>query len=156
MAAPLLLRRVLTAQDWAEVVRIRTAVFIDEQACPPEDEWDDHDAPEARFSTCRHFLGNVEDESAAVARWHPCIVDGQPAAKLERFAVLPQARGSGYGKAMVAHLLADARLCGYAQQVLHAQVYLENLYAKFGFVRVGDVFEEAGIPHVKMASMGPL
>jgi ElaA protein len=33
---------------------------------------------------------------------------------------------------------------------LHAQEYVASLYAQFGFVRQGEVFEEAGIPHVVM------
>lgn len=131
---------------------IRTRVFIEEQACPPEEEWDEYDSLDARFSTCRHFVGRVAGEAVASARWHPHEIDGQPVAKLERFATLPEARGRGYGRAMIAHVISDARANGFLQQVLHAQAHLEKLYADFGYVRVGNVFYEAGIPHVKMVS----
>jgi ElaA protein len=33
---------------------------------------------------------------------------------------------------------------------LHAQDYITSLYAKFGFERRGELFHEAGIPHVLM------
>lgn len=135
-----------------DVVRIRSAVFIDEQGCMPADEWDSHDAPAARFSTCRHYLGEVDGKAVAVARWHPTERDGFPAAKLERFAVTKAARGAGYGKAMILRLIDDARGAGYDRLLVHAQAYLERLYTDFGFVRVGDAFNEAGIPHVKMVS----
>ena len=152
MTPDLIIHFVESEADWAEVQRIRTSVFIEEQACPPEEEWDEHDAPEVRFSTCRHFLGEVDGEAVATARWHPYEFEGSPAAKLERFAVIREARGAGYGKAMITHLMVDARDLGFSHQILHSQVYLEKLYAEFGFVRVGDVFDEAGIPHVKMVS----
>ena len=154
MPPDLIVRLVESEPDWVEVQRIRTAVFIEEQACLPEEEWDEHDTPEARFGTCRHFLGEVEERAVATARWHPYEFEGVPAAKLERFAVINEARGAGYGRAMITHLMDDARESGFNRQILHAQTYREKLYTEFGFVRVGDVFNEAGIPHVKMVSTG--
>ena len=154
VASGLVIRLVESESDWAEVRRIRTAVFIEEQACPPEEEWDEHDTLEARFSTCRHFLGEVDDEAVATARWHPYEFEGSPAAKLERFAVIKEARGAGYGRAMITHLMDDARESGFNHQILHAQTHLEKLYTELGFLRLGDVFDEVGIPHVKMVSTG--
>lgn len=154
MPPDLIVRLVESEPDWVEVQRIRTAVFIEEQACLPEEEWDEHDTPEARFGTCRHFLGEVEERAVATARWHPYEFEGVPAAKLERFAVINEARGAGYGRAMITHLMDDARESGFNRQILHAQTYLEKLYTEFGFVRAGDVFDEAGILHVKMVSTG--
>ena len=152
MAPDLIIRLVESDSDWTEVVRIRTSVFIKEQACPQEEEWDEHDAPKTRFSTCRHFLGEVDGEAVATGRWHPAEFEAIPAAKLERFAVIKEARGAGYGRAMIAHLMDDARESGFNRQILHAQAYLEKLYTELGFVRVGDVFDEAAIAHVKMVS----
>jgi predicted GNAT family N-acyltransferase len=34
--------------------------------------------------------------------------------------------------------------------LLHAQAYLQDFYENLGFEPIGPVFEEAGIPHVKM------
>ena len=154
-APPLRLRPVETEADWGEARRIRTRGFIEEQACPPEEEWDAHDAPEARGVTTRHLLGEADGAVVAVSRWRPVSYEGEPAAKLERFAVVPEARGRGYGRAMIARTLADARAAGFARFVLHAQAHLQPLYASFGFRPVGGVFEEAGIPHVKMVLTGP-
>lgn len=132
------------ARDWQAAQAIRTHVFIEEQRCPPEEEWDGLD------ETSRHLLGRVSGEAVATARWRTVPHDGYLAAKLERFAVLPAHRGRGYGRALVHAALGDARRAGFHTFVLHAQAHLESFYATLGFQRVGAVFEEAGIPHVKM------
>ena len=147
-------RPIETDADWSAVRRIRTRVFIEEQACPPEEEWDAHDEPEARGTTCHHLLGLIDGEPVAVARWRPVLYDGERMAKLERFAVLPAWRGKGLGREMIAATIADAQAAGFTAFVLHAQGHLEGLYASFGFEPVGGQFEEAGIPHVLMVRRG--
>ena len=136
-------RPVATEADWAEARRVRTRVFIEEQACPPEEEWDAHDAPEARGVATRHLLGEAGGAVVAVSRWRPVMHEGAPAAKLERFAVLPAYRGCGHGRTMIAQTLAEARAAGFTAFVLHAQAPLEGLYASFGFRRVGAPFEQS-------------
>lgn len=135
---------VRTEADWQAAKRIRQRVFVEEQQCPPAEEWDAHDA------TSRHLLGCVDGAPVATARWRAVRHGGQPAAKLERFAVLPAHRGAGYGRRLVRAALADARRAGFSVFVLHAQAHLEAFYASFGFAPRGSVFEEAGIPHVEM------
>jgi predicted GNAT family N-acyltransferase len=130
--------------DWDAARAIREQVFIVEQDCPPEEEWDAHDA------TSRHLLGWLGTTPVATARWRTVPYGEVLAAKLERFAVLPAYRGHGYGRALVKYALADARRAGFTAFVLHAQAHLEDFYAAFGFETVSGVFEEAGIPHVKM------
>lgn len=141
---------VRTEADWQAARAIRQRVFVEEQACPPEEEWDAWDEPAARGVTCHHLLGTEDGAAVAVARWRPVDLGGERAAKLERFAVLPEARGRGLGRAMIAAAIREAESAGFAMLVLHAQAHLEALYASFGFARVGELFEEAGIPHVKM------
>ncbi|PAP78349.1 GNAT family N-acetyltransferase [Rubrivirga marina] len=142
-----LLREAVTEADWQAVRAVRQRVFVEEQACPPEEEWDVHDAPEARGVAVHHLLAEHDGAPVGCARWRP-VGD---AVKLERFAVVPEARGTGLGRALVARALADARAAGHRRFVLHAQTYIADLYASFGFEPEGDVFDEAGIEHVKMA-----
>lgn len=139
-------RPVTDTAGWDAARSIRQRVFVEEQACPPEEEWDAHDTDPA----CRHLLGRVEGEAVAVARWRPVEKAGRTWAKLERFAVLPEHRGLGLGRLMIAEAIEDARRAGHVRFVLHAQTHLEALYAGFGFTREGEPFEEAGIPHVRM------
>ena len=39
---------------------------------------------------------------------------------------------------------------GFVEIVLHAQVAVAGFYRRLGYVEEGDLFEEAGIPHVAM------
>ena len=146
MTAHLTIREALTEADWQAVRTIREAVFVQEQACPPDEEWDAHDAADARGRTVHHLLGTLGAEPVACARWR--TVGG--VAKLERFAVLVPARGRGIARAMVAAALDQARAAGYTRFALHAQAHLAGFYASFGFAPHGDLFQEAGIEHVKM------
>ena len=130
--------------DWEAARAIRERVFIDEQDCPPEEEWDGHD------ETSRHVLGRVEGEAVATARWRAVPHGDEIVAKLERFAVLSSHRGQGYGTQLVKHLLNDARRAGFDTCLVHAQAHLEDWYATLGFESTGRTFEEVGIPHVEM------
>ena len=146
MTEPLTIREVVAEPDWQAVRAIREAVFVQEQACPPDEEWDAHDAAERRGRTVHHLLGTLGGEPVACARWRP-VGD---VAKLERFAVLVPFRGRGLARAMVGAALAEARAAGWSRFALHAQSHLTGFYAGFGFVPHGDPFDEAGIEHVKM------
>jgi predicted GNAT family N-acyltransferase len=138
------IRLVGDERDWESAKSIRTVVFIDKQACPPEEEWDAFDA------VSRHFLGRVGDRPVATARWRVVDYEGRPAARLERFAVLPAFRRLGYGARMVQRLVEDARQAGHDVIFLHAQAHLEAFYGRLGFKRSGERFMEANIPHVPM------
>ncbi|MFB6272422.1 MAG: GNAT family N-acetyltransferase [Salinibacter sp.] len=131
-------------EAWAQARSIRTQVFIEEQDCPPEEEWDGHDA------TSRHVLGRVEGTPVATARWRSVPHDERVVAKLERFAVLPAHRGEGHGTALVRYVLKDARRAGFDTFLIHAQSHLQGWYEELGFRSTGRTFEEVGIPHVEM------
>jgi predicted GNAT family N-acyltransferase len=123
---------------------IRTQVFVEEQGCAPEEEWDGHD------EACRHVLGVVDGTPVATARWRAVSHDDEIVAKLERFAVLSGHRGQGYGQALVRAVLADVERAGFERALIHAQSHLEGWYEQFGFESTGRAFEEAGMPHVEM------
>ena len=141
---PFRVKPVETDAEWADARAIRERVFIDEQDCPPEEEWDEHDA------TSRHVIGLVDGAAVATARWRTVAYREEIVAKLERFAVLPEHRGEGFGRRLVEAVLDDARRAGFHTFILHAQAHLADFYASFGFEAVGEPFMEAGIRHVKM------
>ena len=143
-------RRLRDEADWAAARAIRQRVFVEEQACPPEEEWDAWDEPAARGGACIHVVGVAGATPVATARWREVPLGAAPAAKLERFAVLPGWRGYGLGRRLVDAVIGDARAAGHTRFVLHAQAHLEAFYASFGFEPVGAPFWEAGIEHVKM------
>lgn len=124
--------------DLEKVFAIRREVFVGEQNCPPELEWEFEDE-----ST--HFLATVDGEPVGASRWRKT----DKGYKLERFAVLQKYRGFGVGQELVRTVLAD--LPDDANFIyLHAQVQAVTLYERFGFKKVGEEFEEAGIRHYTM------
>ena len=130
--------RVTDPESLEKVFAIRREVFVGEQNCPPELEWEFEEES-------NHFLATVDGEPAGACRWRKT----DKGYKLERFAVLSKFRGFGVGQAMVKAVLAD--LPADADYVyLHAQVQAVPLYLKFDFEKVGPEFEEAGIRHYKM------
>ncbi|MEO1477722.1 MAG: GNAT family N-acetyltransferase [Bacteroidota bacterium] len=129
---------------WDAARQIRHAVFVVEQACPPEEEWDAFDFE------ATHLLGVLDDEPVATARWRTVETADGPTAKLERFAVLASHRGRGLGRGLVAQTLADAEAAGHRRFAMHAQAHLADFYTSMGFQRVGSEFDEVGIPHITM------
>jgi len=130
--------KVSSEEELKKVYQIRTTVFVEEQNCPPELEWENEDV-----ST--HFLAKFNNQAAGACRWR----ETEKGFKLERFAVLPQFRGNGIASKMIATLIAD--LPSNADYVyLHAQVTAMPLYQLANFKAIGELFEEAGILHYKM------
>lgn len=131
-------KKVSDPEELRTVFAIRREVFVDEQNCPPELEWENEDVS-------HHFLVTLNGEPAGASRWR----ETDKGYKLERFAVLKKFRGKGVGQELVKAVLAD--LPTDAQYVyLHAQLDAVPLYEKFNFVKTGPQFEEAGIQHFKM------
>ena len=126
---------------------IRRQVFVEEQHVAAKEEYDEFEA------TSMHFLARFDTMPCGTARWRRT----SNGVKLERFAVLKAYRKKGIAKALVQAVLNDV----FSQQpepieriYLHAQVTAMPLYAGFGFVPVGPLFDEAGIQHQKMVLPG--
>lgn len=117
---------------------IRRIVFVVEQNCPPEIEYEFEEES-------HHFIATVNGEPAGTARWR----ETPNGIKLERFAVLQKFRGMGVGDTLVKAVLQACPHDG-RNIYLHAQLTAATLYAKNGFVPQGPNFWEADIEHVKM------
>lgn len=138
MSKKIEVKKVHDPADLEKVFAIRREVFVGEQNCPPQLEWEHEEE-----ST--HFLATVDGRPAGASRWRK-TGNGY---KLERFAVLKKFRGQGVGQALVETVLSD--LPEDARYVyMHAQIQAVTLYERFGFVKTGPEFEEAGIRHYKM------
>ena len=134
----LTIHKITTPEELEKAFAIRKIVFVEEQNCPPELEWENEEV-----ST--HFLALMNHIPCGACRWRKT----ENGYKLERFAVLKEYRGKRVGQALVAAALDD--LPKDADYIyLNAQVDAISLYAKFGFVPEGEEFEEAGIKHFKM------
>lgn len=124
-------------------LKIRKEVFVIEQGVNPEDEYDEFEEESS------HFLASINGSAVGTARWRFT----EFGIKLERFAVIKEARGKGVGQALVTAVLRDIMVHPDAQgkkRYLHAQLQAVPLYAKFGFQKIGNQFEECKILHYKM------
>ena len=120
---------------------IRRAVFIEEQNIPEAEEWDDHDA------TCVHFLATDTVGPVATAR----LIAKGDSAKIGRVAVMPRARGTGLGAAIMRAVLQEVGSAGFARAELEAQTYAIPFYERLGFVAEGPEFDDgSGILHRQM------
>ncbi|ELS03742.1 putative acyltransferase [Xenococcus sp. PCC 7305] len=134
------------AEFLVPIKAIRTTVFQKEQGIAAELEFDGLD------SIAIHLLAYIDANPVGTARMRDI---GKQTLKLERLAVLPEARRKGIGKQLTQKALDFAQENNYQAVSLNSQLYVKNLYEKLGFQSVGDIFDEAGIPHIKMIKQLP-
>lgn len=130
-----------TPADVLKVMGVRAIVFHDEQGVGWADEFDADDAAAV------HLLGECDGQPVASGR---LVVLPGGWAKLGRVAVREQWRGRGFGHGVFGALLQETERRGLTRLKLHAQTYLEDFYAGYGFTRQGGVFDECGIAHILM------
>jgi predicted GNAT family N-acyltransferase len=127
--------------DRAACFAIRVAVFVNEQGVAMREELDTHDA------TATHLLAVMDGRPVGTLRWR--VLPGATA-KIERVAVLREARGLGLGRVLMRQALERIAAAGPGSIVLNAQTAAADFYRQLGFVAEGLPFDEAGIEHVRM------
>jgi ElaA protein len=134
----------LTTEQLYSFLKLRTDVFFVEQKVD-ETELDDRD----QEPTTRHYWIADETGTAAYLRTlNDAVPSHRDASRLiGRVVVRADRRGAGLAQKLIVEVLARH---GDEAMLLHAQAYIAPLYAKFGFVAFGEVFEEAGIAHLSM------
>jgi predicted GNAT family N-acyltransferase len=138
---PLPTAQVAAPAERAELLALRTRVFVDEQGVPPEIEQDADDAAAV------HVLSR--DDAGRVVATGRLLLDGGTA-RIGRMAAAAEVRGRGHGAAVLAELHRQAVARGATAVELHAQLGARRFYEREGYTAVGDVYEEAGIAHVTM------
>ncbi|MGZ3237839.1 MAG: GNAT family N-acetyltransferase [Burkholderiaceae bacterium] len=132
----------ITLGDWpmqrADAEIIRHEVFIIEQNVPLELEWDEMDI------VSLHAV--AIDESGKAIGTGRLLPDGH----IGRMAVKRSNRKSGIGGAILNALMQEAKRRGRSAVMLNAQIQVQAFYESYGFVREGEEFMDAGIPHVHM------
>ena len=117
---------------------IRKKVFVIEQKCPPEIEYEFEE-------TSTHFLLIQDGDAICTSRYR----ETDKGIKLERFAVLKEYRKQGAGHKILKFMLDDLKKFN-GLIYMHAQIDVVPFYEKMGFIKEGEVFEEAFIMHYKM------
>jgi predicted GNAT family N-acyltransferase len=137
----LILKLFAYPEEFSQMQVIRRSVFQEEQGVDPALEFDGLD------ETAEHLLAYLDNQPVGTARIRYL---NQHTAKVERLAVLSEARRKGLGKKLMEKALDVAAKKNIEEVVVNAQDYVKSLYEQLGFEQVGERFDEAGIAHVKM------
>ena len=133
-------------KDLGDARAIRRKVFCEEQQIDESIETDGLD------SSAIHVMLYYDDIPAATGR---LLVMAQEFS-IGRVAVLPEFRGKRLGDLVMRLLIRTAYNMGADKQWIHAQLPVRGFYEKLGFVPYGEVYEEAGIPHITMVREGDI
>ncbi|NDJ25740.1 GNAT family N-acetyltransferase [Nostoc sp. B(2019)] len=128
-------------EEFPAIAAIRKSVFQEEQGVNAALEFDGKD------EICEHLIAYLSEKAVGTARIR--YLDHKTA-KIERLAVFSTARGQGIGKKIMRKALQIIASKNIPEVIIHAQEYVKALYQKLDFVQEGEMFEEAGIPHVSM------
>ncbi|MEJ5914177.1 GNAT family N-acetyltransferase [Pseudokineococcus sp. 1T1Z-3] len=146
--------RDLDAATLHAVLRLRSDVFVVEQACPYPDV-DGQDLAPGTEHVWHVGDGAVRPgELVAVAAALRVLREpGGSAAprRVGRVVTAATARGQGLSSVLMTDVVERH---GHVDLVLDAQAHLEHWYARFGLERVGEEYLEDGIPHVPMRRRG--
>jgi predicted GNAT family N-acyltransferase len=112
-----------TFEDLGRVIALRSAVYIGEQECPYEEEFDGNDL------AATHLIAYIGDEPAGCLRLR-FFADF---AKLERLVVRKEFRKSRAAFQLVNAGLDLCRKKGYRRAYGHSQTRLVNFWGRFGF-----------------------
>jgi predicted GNAT family N-acyltransferase len=129
-----------TTVQRADALRVRIAVFVDEQGIAREDEIDEFD------DTAVHCVGYEREAPVAAGR----LVVMDRYGKIGRMAVLKERRGTGIGAQVLAALEREGAARGLRLFRLSAQLTARGFYDRAGYTPEGDVYDEVGIPHIAM------
>lgn len=124
-----------------EALLIREAVFIREQGIDPNLELDDYDF------IAWHVLAREDEKPVGTAR---LVTLDAHTTKIGRVAVLPEARGKGIARQMVALLIEYSKREGFSRVILDSQLPVVPFYEKLGFTATGPIFLDADLPHQRM------
>ena len=109
--------------DLMRVVSIRGAVYIGEQECPYDEEFDGNDA------SSTHLIGYAGREPAGCIR----VRYFADFAKIERLAVRKEFRNTRLSFQLVRAAIELCQMKGYHRLYGHAQKRLVNFWSRFGF-----------------------
>lgn len=133
----------LTPHELYAILRLRTEVFVVEQACIFQD-MDNKD------QLSYHLMGWENNNLVAYTRLvPPGISYNEPS--IGRVLTSPAARGSGIGKLLMEKSIEQTiHLYGKTPIKLGAQLYLKKFYESLGFRQTSDIYDEDGINHIEM------
>ncbi|MDR2465356.1 MAG: GNAT family N-acetyltransferase [Streptococcaceae bacterium] len=131
------------SEIYLESLKIRNRVFGDEEKVPHDVEMDKFEA----YSV--HFVGiNEENRPIATVRFLPD--DASKTGLMRRLSVLPEFRHHHIASQLIEELVDFAKKNGFVKVEVHSQIHAIGLYEEHQFKQTSEVFEEIGIPHIRM------
>lgn len=134
----------LSVQELYEITRRRCEVFIHEQKITCEEELDGID------DKCIHVFSEENGRVIAYCRIVPSGINYE-SISIGRVLVVKDHRKKGLARDMIniaINYIKDTLM--ETKVILSAQLYVKELYESVGFTVYSEIYEEAGIPHVKM------
>ena len=138
----------LTPHDLHDILRLRSEVFVVEQACVFL-EIDGRD-PEP---DTRHLW--LRDEAGALAATARLLHDDGDTWSIGRVVTRPDLRSTGIAARLLTEAISEAGALGATAIDLGAQSHLAPWYARFGFEVCGAEYVEDDIPHLPMRRLAP-
>ena len=125
------IRIVQSQEDLMKAFIVRGIVYMHEQGCPYNEEFDLNDF------TATQVIGLVDGEPAMTAR----IRYFADFAKLERLAIREEYRGTGLGHEIFGFILKHCLEKNYKKVCLNTKKRLISFYEKYGFKVSNEEFE---------------
>jgi len=122
------------------LIPLRKSIFIREQLVPEELEWDDWD------NKANHIVLTFHNIPIGCAR----LIFIDQILCLERMAIIKSKRNQGFGSKLVYEIIRIAKNEKIKEIRISAQIQAISFYQKIGFIAEGEIFNDAGIKHIKM------
>jgi ElaA protein len=133
----------LKVDELYQILALRSEVFVVEQNCVYQDL-------DGKDNKSWHLMGSMEGEVVAYSRLLPQGISYTDAS-IGRVVTAPNKRRLGLGIALMQESIASIEKLFNTKEIrISAQCYLLEFYRNLGFVEVGDVYLEDGIPHQEM------
>lgn len=130
-----------TRDEINDAKSVRRRVFVDEQKI-------DQKIENSGDESCDHFVAYDNLVPIGAGR---IVYLAKNTTKIERMAVLGNFRGCGIGRRILQTMLDYLKTKKEISMItLDAQYHAKGFYEKFGFAQDGEIFEEVGMPHIKM------
>lgn len=135
----------LTSNELYEICKSRYEVFACEQQIFSENDFDDVD------KDCYHIFKFENNKVISYARIIPRKFSSYEDASIGRVLVLKEYRRKNLAKEMMNIAINFITTTLNEEHItLSAQEYIKKLYLSCGFKEISNVYDEAGIPHIKM------
>ncbi|MCV2271237.1 GNAT family N-acetyltransferase [Clostridioides difficile] len=135
----------LSLDEFYEIAKSRYEVFACEQKIFSLNDYDDID------KSSYHIFLKENGLICAYARIIPKEYSSYNDVSIGRVLVLSSHRRKGLAKQMMDYAIDFIKVNLHENNItLSAQTYIKNLYLSCGFKEISEVYDEAGIEHIKM------